>query len=162
MAAPSPPPSSTSGARVRLKPPMVFFPMALLGLGLKWVVPLPAPFAAVVRFPAGAVMVFVGLVLHVATMAPFRRTGQNPLPGNPAPELILEGPYRFSRNPMYLSVTLWLFGLSLSVDDLWIALAASTSLLIVHFTSVLPEEAYLQQRFGDAYLAYKSRVRRYL
>ena len=63
---------------------------------------------------------------------------------------------------MYVAVTLWLSGLAFLVDDLWIFVGALVSMLIVHSASVLPEETYLEERFGDAYRGYKSRVRRYL
>src|SRR5437763_1472247 len=140
-----------TGARVRIKPPLVFFPIGLAALALKWVAPFHVPLPASIRWAAGGLLVAGGVALHAATMTQFRRTGQNPLPGNPAPALILKGPYRFSRNPMYLAVVTWMFGLALLLDDAWIAAGALASLAIVHFTSVLAEETYLETRFGEPY-----------
>jgi len=92
----------------------------------------------------------------------FVRTGQNPTPWTPSPELLLAGPYRFTRNPMYLGVTLFQLGLGLAVNNLWISLLAAPALLVVHFTAVLPEEKYLSEKFGEDYKAYLVKVRRYL
>jgi protein-S-isoprenylcysteine O-methyltransferase Ste14 len=74
----------------------------------------------------------------------------------------LEGPYRFTRNPMYAGVTLFQLGLGLALNNVWIALFAPLSLLTVHFIAVLPEEKYLTEKFGANYKAYLRTVRRYL
>jgi protein-S-isoprenylcysteine O-methyltransferase Ste14 len=92
----------------------------------------------------------------------FRRTGQDPAPWKPSPSLILDGPYRFSRNPIYTGMTLVQLGVGISAGNGWIVLLAPLALLIVHVTAVLPEEAYLGERFGESYLRYKESVRRYL
>jgi len=63
---------------------------------------------------------------------------------------------------MYLGVTLVELGLGLAVNNLWISLFAAPALLTVHFIAVLPEEKYLNEKFGESYKAYLSRVRRYL
>ena len=90
------------------------------------------------------------------------RTGQHPAPWKPSPELILQGPYRFTRNPMYLGLTLIQLGLGFAVNNLWISAFAPLSLLTVHFIAVLPEEKYLSEKFGDSYTRYLTHVRRYL
>lgn len=92
----------------------------------------------------------------------FKRTGQNPVPWTPSPELILEGPYRFTRNPMYLGLTLFQVGIGFAINNLWISLFAAPALLVVHFIAVLPEERYLTEKFGESYKAYLVKVRRYL
>src|ERR1700694_2773149 len=83
-------------------------------------------------------------------------------PWKPSPELILKGPYRFTRNPMYLGITLFEIGFGLAVNNLWISLFAVPALLTVHFIAVLPEERYLSKKFGESYKAYRTQVRRYL
>jgi protein-S-isoprenylcysteine O-methyltransferase Ste14 len=104
----------------------------------------------------------VGLALMVAAVIEFRRTGQDPKPWKPTPELILRGPYRFTRNPMYVGLTLTQLGLGLALGHLWIALLAPCSLAVVHFMAVLPEERYLSDKFGNGYREYCRQIRRYL
>ena len=103
-----------------------------------------------------------GLGLVASARIFFKRTGQNPAPWKPSPELILKGPYRITRNPMYLGVTLFEIGLGLAVNNLWISLFAAPALLTVHFIAVLPEERYLSEKFGESYKAYLAQVSRYL
>lgn len=107
-------------------------------------------------------ILLIGLSLVISARTLFMRTGQNPKPWTPSPELLLNGPYRFTRNPMYLGITLVQFGLGLALGNLWISLLAPFSLLIVHFMAVLPEERYLAEKFGESYQAYLVKVRRYL
>jgi protein-S-isoprenylcysteine O-methyltransferase Ste14 len=148
------------GARVRVPPPLVFLTFAVLGVVMRWLYPLGVAGTGV-RI-VGGVILAAGLALNVWSVRPFRRTGQKPLPGNPAPSLIIDGPYRFSRNPMYLSVVLVVTGASLLAANAWIALFVAPAIAVVHYTSVVKEEAYLDERFGEAYRQYKARVRRYL
>ena len=90
------------------------------------------------------------------------RTGQSPVPWKPTPELIFAGPYRFTRNPMYVGATFIVVGLGVSLDAVLASLAAPIALLIVHFIAVRPEERYLREKFGAPYEEYLRRVRRYL
>src|SRR5262249_47611084 len=89
-------------------------------------------------------------------------TGQHPRPWLPTPSLIVEGPYRFSRNPLYVALTLAQIGLGLLLDDAWIVALSAVSLRVVHFIAVRPEEASLLERFGEPYGRSLTRVRRYL
>ena len=151
--------SSETGARVRIPPPLVFAVAILIG----WLLPglrLHGHHAA--RIAAGALLVAAGLVLGGAAIGLFRKTGQDPAPWKPTPELVLKGPYRFTRNPMYVGMTLFTLAASALAGHGWIALLAPVALLGVHFTAVLREEEYLAQKFGQPYLAYKASVRRYL
>jgi len=110
----------------------------------------------------GILILMAGLGVIASARIHFSRTGQSPIPWKPSPELILKGPYRFTRNPMYLGVTLFELGLGLAVNNLWISLFAAPALLTVHFMAVRPEERYLSEKFGESYKAYLARVRRYL
>ena len=105
-------------------------------------------------------MIALGFVASARIL--FMRTGQNPAPWKPTPELVLKGPYRFTRNPMYLGLTLFEVGLGLALNNLWISLFAAPALLAVHFIAVRPEETYLSKKFGESYKTYLAQVRRYL
>src|SRR5438477_8432579 len=145
------------GARVWFPPPLVFAAAILIGAFLPGLRP-----RVWVSAPAGAVLVVLGAALFVWSLGWFRRTGQNPRPWTPTAELIVAGPYRFSRNPIYLGMTLLTIGIGGLLARGWIALLAPLALLAVHHIAVLPEERYLADKFGEPYMQYRSRVRRYL
>jgi protein-S-isoprenylcysteine O-methyltransferase Ste14 len=92
----------------------------------------------------------------------FRETGQDAKPWLPTPEIIKSGVYRFTRNPMYLSLALLQSGISIGVGNLWILLLVPVACAVVYMTAIRHEEAYLERKFGDSYLAYKKSVRRWL
>jgi protein-S-isoprenylcysteine O-methyltransferase Ste14 len=151
------------GARVRFPPPLVFVGYSLLGVLLhRAVTPLPFPLGRWITLIAGVLVLAAGLGLIAAALRLHRRSGQDPKPWKPTPSLLFEGPYRFTRNPMYLGLTLLEIALGLMLDNLWISLLAFLGLLTVHFIAVKPEEEYLTEKFGDSYRAYLAKVRRYL
>jgi protein-S-isoprenylcysteine O-methyltransferase Ste14 len=76
--------------------------------------------------------------------------------------LIFDGPYKFTRNPMYVGLTLLEIGIGLLLNSVWVSAFALLALATVHFIAVLPEERYLSTKFGDSYRNYLSRVRRYI
>lgn len=151
------------GARVRFPPPLVFLGSILLGLGFEYVVvPAPVPVGRAISAFGGLFVVVAGLGFIASARTLFKRTGQSPIPWKPSPALILKGPYRFTRNPMYLGITLFELGLGLALNNLWISMLAVPALLAVHFIAVLPEERYLSEKFGESYKVYSAQVRRYL
>jgi protein-S-isoprenylcysteine O-methyltransferase Ste14 len=156
------PDSTERGANVHIPPPLVYIGLIVLGALLQYTVaPIPFPGDAWVRI-AGVIIVVAGLALIFSALATFRRTGQDPKPWTPSPELIVRGPYRWTRNPMYVGLTCILVGLGLALNNLWLSLLAAVALLIVHFIAVLPEEKYLNRKFGSSYEDYRRKVRRYL
>jgi protein-S-isoprenylcysteine O-methyltransferase Ste14 len=150
------------GARVRFPPPLVFLLAILAGAGVGRLRAPSVPADATIRIAIGLVVVAMGVALIGAARIRFVRTGQAPAPWKPSPELILDGPFRLTRNPMYVGLTLVTIGLGVAFDELWISAAAPLALLVVHFIAVLPEERYLTQKFGEPYEDYRRRVRRYL
>jgi protein-S-isoprenylcysteine O-methyltransferase Ste14 len=154
---------SGDGAKVRFPPPAVFLLGLLIGFGLNRLIPLPSiPLGSTARIALGLVIVALGIVPIAWARIHFVRTGQNPIPWKPTPELIFQGPYLYTRNPMYVGMTLLQIGLGIAFDVVWSSLLAVLSLAIVHMIAVRPEEAYLSQKFGDPYRQYLARVRRYL
>jgi len=151
------------GAYVRFPPPLVFLGGILLGVACEYVVvPAPVPVARAFSAIGGVLLLIAGLGFIASARTLFTRTGQSPIPWKPSPSLISQGPYRFTRNPMYLGATLVQLGVGLAFNNLWITLFAIPALLAVHFIAVLPEERYLTQKFGESYTRYLAQVRRYL
>lgn len=144
-------------------PPFVFLGLTLAGVALqRWLWPLTLPTDHPLRVGAGAAIAASGLTLVLNARLWFLRTGQHPAPWRPSPELLIKGIYRYTRNPMYVGITVFQLGLGIALGNGWIAALAPLALLIVHFLAVRPEEAYLSEKFGEAYLDYTSSVRRYL
>jgi protein-S-isoprenylcysteine O-methyltransferase Ste14 len=90
------------------------------------------------------------------------RHGNSPEPRHPVVSLVVDGPFRFSRNPIYLSMTAFYLGLGLLFGTLWHVVLLPTVLAIMRRGVIEREEAYLERRFGDEYRAYTARVGRWL
>jgi protein-S-isoprenylcysteine O-methyltransferase Ste14 len=155
--------SKEGGARVRIPPPLVLVAFIGAGIGLRYLVaPPPLPLGRTVQLAVGALIAIAALALGGTAFGLFKRSGQDPRPWTPAPELLLKGVYRFTRNPMYVSFAMLQIAVGTMLNNLWVVIGAALMLLIVHYTAVLPEEAYLDEKFGEPYRQYKKSVRRYL
>ncbi len=153
------------GAAVRFPPPLIPLCTILLGIGLGRLWPLhpgldlPAP----VRHWIGGLLV-AGAVLGLGLwpVVLFRRSGQSEIPWTPTPSIVERGPYRFTRNPMYLHMVLVCIGVAVILGNVWIILLTPLCAWALQRFAIRPEEAYLEGKFGAGYLAYKRRVRRWL
>jgi protein-S-isoprenylcysteine O-methyltransferase Ste14 len=156
--------SSEDNANVRVPPPLIFMLPLGLGLWLHHVIPLvqlpPAPGGLVRR--VGAVVVILAVLLTAWAMVSFRRMRTSVIPVQPASALVMLGPYRFSRNPMYLAMTLLYLGVAVWARALWPLLFLPVILVIMQKAVIGREEAYLTRRFGDEYRRYLAQVRRWI
>lgn len=151
------------GAAVRLPPPLVYLGAVLLGMFLHtYVVPLPLELPRPLRITITLILVLPGMVLMIGALGLFHRTGQDPQPWKPTPEIISRGVYRISRNPMYVSMALFQAALTLELENGWFLVLLPPVLVAIYLLAIRHEEAYLARKFGDAYLAYKASVRRWL
>lgn len=151
------------GAAVRFPPPLVYLAALAAGVLLHaWVVALPLAVGRGVRIAVGLAVAGVGGALVAAALGLFRRTGQDPEPWKPTPEIISTGVYRFTRNPMYVGMALLQAGIGVGLGNAWVVALVPVSLAVVYAIAVRHEEAYLERKFGAAYLAYKTSVRRWL
>jgi protein-S-isoprenylcysteine O-methyltransferase Ste14 len=149
--------SRQEGARVRLPPPVAYVAAVVVG----WLLP-GLRYGGTARIVVGALLLACGIALVLGALRLFRQTGQNPTPWTPSPLLVGAGPYRHTRNPMYVGMTLLTLGVASLSGHVWIALLAPVALAVVHFTAVLPEERYLASKFGESYTEYTKQVRRYI
>jgi protein-S-isoprenylcysteine O-methyltransferase Ste14 len=151
------------GARVRFPPPLVYLLSVAVGLVAQYAAyPLRLGAPVAVRIAGGAVIAAAGIGLGGSAFGLFRKSGQDPAPWKPTPSLVFEGPYRFTRNPMYVGMTAVQIGVGILANSVWVIALAAVSLLIVHVIAVLPEEKYLTEKFGAQYQDYLRRVHRYL
>jgi len=157
------PVSKHGGAKVRFPPPLVYVATIVVAELLdRFVTSLSIPLALAPRAALAAAIFIAGVGLGAVAQTWFRRTGQSPVPWKPSSELLMRGIYARTRNPMYVGMTLMQLGIGIALGKAWIVIAAPLALAIVHVIAVLPEEAYLEHKFGDSYARYKATVRRYL
>jgi protein-S-isoprenylcysteine O-methyltransferase Ste14 len=130
-------------------------------MALHWFRPLHSPWHYIV-FWKGIVLIVIGGSIAVWGKRTMERAGTNINPSKPTTAIVTGGPFRYSRNPLYLAVTLIFLGISLIIDTWWGIIVIVPVLLILHFGVVLREERYLERKFGGSYLQYKRTVRRYL
>jgi protein-S-isoprenylcysteine O-methyltransferase Ste14 len=149
-------------AQVIVRPPLAWGLAVIAGLALDWLLPL--------RFlPAGLAAGWIGGLVFVLALALFAwaivtmaRAGSSVPTNLPTAAIVESGPYRFTRNPIYLGMLLALTGLAIAFDNLWLLVMLLPFALVIRYGVVAREEAYLERKFGDAYRGYRSRVRRWL
>lgn len=155
--------SASDRAEVRVLPPLVPAITLFVGALLEWLVPtnLILDWSAA-RLAGTAIVALSALIFGVWPIALFLRSGQNPHPSHPTPSIETRGPYRVSRNPMYLGFLGICIGLGIAFDNLWIILLSPAVPILLTALVIKPEERYLEQKFGEEYVAYRNRVRRWL
>jgi protein-S-isoprenylcysteine O-methyltransferase Ste14 len=151
---------------VRFPPPLLFVAGFVGGLALdRWVYGLPLAGVSAIRpilatlgwLFAGAAFALIGWAF-----ATFGRARTSIIPHQPASQLVRAGPYRYTRNPMYVSLVLLYTGVALIFDRAWPLLVLPLVVMTLHVLVIAREEAYLARAFGDAYVAYTREVRRWL
>ncbi|MGI9204195.1 MAG: methyltransferase family protein [Woeseiaceae bacterium] len=153
------------GAAVRIPPPVLGILTIVAGYLAGRVLPilthfdLPTP----VRYWAGGIIVAVSIgILGVWPIQLFKKSGQNPTPWSETPEIIVLGPYKFTRNPMYLMMIFVCIGIGVILSEAWIMIFTPILMVLLYHVAIKQEEAYLEVVFGDSYRDYKKRVRRWL
>jgi protein-S-isoprenylcysteine O-methyltransferase Ste14 len=144
-------------------PPLIFLGFLVAATVLEAAVPLPVLGAdALARYLAGAILAACGFVLVGLGTRRFVAAGTNIPPDLPTTALVVDGIYGWTRNPLYLGATLVYLGLSVAAGSLWALVLLAPLLWVVNVGVIAREERYLERKFGDAYRAYKGRVRRWI
>ena len=145
-------------SQVVIFPPLLYIGSLLLGLLVQSLYPLPR----VLSLPLGSGLISSGLVLLIAGVQVMRQAGTNVKPSLPTTALVVNGPFPFSRNPIYLAFTLLYGGIAVLIHAVWAVWLLPIVLGVLHYGVIAREEKYLERKFGSEYLAYKSRVRRWI
>jgi protein-S-isoprenylcysteine O-methyltransferase Ste14 len=151
-------------AGIKVFPPFIFLGGLILGYAVWWFWPVglaPARWSVLIRL-IGILLLVVGLALTFDAAAWFRRMGTTPDPRGASRLVVEEGPYRFTRNPMYVGMSLAMAGVALLRNAFWPLLALIPVLFIIQLMVVAREERYLDAKFGKQYREYRARVRRWL
>jgi protein-S-isoprenylcysteine O-methyltransferase Ste14 len=146
---------------VVILPPVLMVLSLLVALALHRFWPLPIgmrPLAITI----GVVLSALGIGSAAWGRITLVKGGTNVSPLKAATAIVAGGPYRFTRNPLYVGVMSLFAGLSLLIGTWWGFVILIPAFLILHYGVVLREERYLERKFGEAYLSYKRTVRRYL
>jgi protein-S-isoprenylcysteine O-methyltransferase Ste14 len=146
---------------VPIHPPLFFLSALLLGVVMDDRI-RPLPVFAHDRWRwLGLIAAVVGIAMVASGRRAMVRHGTNVNPTQPTTTIVETGLFRFTRNPLYLGLTLLYIGLSLLLNTWWSLFLLVPVWLVMHFAVVRREEAYLERKFGQSYLAYRERVRRY-
>ena len=154
---------SDDRADVAVLPPVPFAVSLLAGIGLHllWQ-PLALFPVAWQGHVAGWPVVVVAALLAIWAVRTMARAGVSANAYKPTSAIVSAGPYAFSRNPMYLSLTLLYCGISLIVNTYWPLVFLPAVLFIVHYAVIIREERYLERKFEDGYRQYRAKARRWM
>ena len=144
-----------------VRPPLVYLGAIAIGLAIHalWPAHLVPP---ALGTPVGVILMLVAVALFLSAVRSFRAAG-TPVPGNlPATTIVRTGPYRFSRNPIYLAFSLVQLGLAFWVNSVGLLLMLIPALALMSFVVIPREERYLEARFPSEYVPFKTSVRRWL
>ena len=153
--------NTTDTAQVIIRPPLAWGLAVIAGLALNWLVPLPFLPAALPAGWLGAMVFVLALALFAWAIVAITRAGNVPT-NRPTTTIVDGGPYRFTRNPIYLGMFLGLIGLAITFDNLWLLMMLVPFALVIRYGVVPREEAYLERKFGNVYRSYRSRGRCWL
>lgn len=142
-----------------LRPPLLFLAAILLGIALNsgWRLPF---LSSTVRL-LGPVLIACAVFLFLLSLREFRRAGTSVRGSERTTTIVQTGPYRFSRNPIYLSFILLVVGLSVWLNNLWLLITLVPTVGFIAKIVIPREERFLVNNFREEYSSYKARVRRW-
>jgi len=153
--------ASRDHAGVVVPPPLIYVAFFLAGLGVQRYAPAPSLPVAMGRVVGGG-LVLLCLLLSTWSFRRFWSSGTSIVPVRPTTALVIEGPYRFTRNPMYLGLLFLYAGIACWFGLVWALLLAPVLVWVVGVSVIRREERYLTRKFGDEYRRYQAHVRRWL
>jgi protein-S-isoprenylcysteine O-methyltransferase Ste14 len=149
---------------MRIPPPLLFVATFLAGVGLQHLDPLivlPASYIAIAHL-VGAALLVAGVTVVLFCIRLFVKSRTTLIPFETATTLVMRGPYRLTRNPMYLSLVVVYLGAVALLMQFWSLLLLPVPVMIVNGIVIPTEESRLREKFGESFLAYCARVRRWL
>ena len=152
--------ASADNPGVVARPPLLYGAALVSVLVCRWLWPTPIFGQGAAVWP-GLALVALGVGFAIWGRRTMQAGGTNIDPTLPTTAIVTSGPFRFSRNPLYLALTLLYLGLTLAFNTWWGVVVLVPLLIIMHRGVVLREERYLEKKFGQSYRQYRSTVRRY-
>jgi protein-S-isoprenylcysteine O-methyltransferase Ste14 len=148
-------------ARVKIHPPILLLIHIFAAFLLNWLFPLPAAFPKILVW-VGYLLVVVGIGLAFSAAGRFLKARTTLDPHGSVAEIVTSGPYRFSRNPIYLGFVCLLIGFPFIFRTYWGLILSPVFMISLYQLVIKQEESYLEKKFGDSYTSYKSQVGRWL
>ena len=154
-------PNNLDHPDVRIPPPLIYVAGFVLGLALERFLPV----LVLPKIPsrvAALLCIAVGVTIAAWSVGLFRREHTSFVPIKPTTTLVIYGPYRFTRNPMYLGLVCVYLGIALWFGIFWALILLPAVMALIQRYVIIREEQYLERKFGGAYLKYKADVRRWI
>lgn len=149
---------------MRIPVPWVFILAYLIGFVVQLYLPIPIRSLGIIRISliVGLILVVIGIAFAFSALGIFRKRSTTTIPFETPTSLVTSGPYRFTRNPMYVGLTLIYLGVAGTRAEIWPVIVLPVLFAYVNFVVIPVEERRLHDVFGDAYAQYGARVRRWL
>jgi len=154
-------PIDEKGAAVKFPPPLIYLLLMLVAYGAHYLWPLGIGGLPGLEY-FGLALVVLGLGIVILLSRSFKRARTSIEPWKPTTTIISTGIYAYSRNPIYVAFCLVPIGTGIFLNSFWILVSFIPSVILVYYIAIKKEEQYLEDKFGDEYVQYKSKVRRWL
>jgi len=152
---------SKNNAGIRIPAPTLTIIHIIMAILLGWLAPLPIPAPMFIKW-IGLGLAALGFILGVLALIEFRRARNTTDPKKPTQKFVTSGIYRYTRNPIYLGFVFMLIGLPLDMGIYWGIILVWPLITFMNNLIIKHEEAYLEKKFKEQYVDYKSRVGRWL
>jgi len=152
----------TDAPNVVIHPPIALAIALVLAFALNWILPLPFVPPTIPHIQLGVLFVIGALLIVRWAVVTFRRARTNLLTSQAATTIVSNGPFAYSRNPIYVGALIGMVGAAVALDSLWFLVALVVIWVVLRYGVIAREETYLERKFGQPYLEYKSKVRRWL
>ena len=153
---------ATDRAPVKVPSPLFFLIPFGVGVGLQFAVPQAFLPTGWLQLAIGLPILGMGLAFALWTVRTLTSAGTDVVFTKSTTTVVIRGPYQLSRNPIYVGASTMFIGGAIAVNSVWPLALFPVAVLLVVFRAIRPEERYLEQKFGQGYLSYKSMVRRWL
>lgn len=147
---------------VVVRPPILYLGALVTLVVLRWIWPTPILADASLALDAGVALGVVALALGLWAVVTMRSAGTNVDPTRESTTIVTAGPFRYTRNPIYVGLDLLFVGVTLALNDWWGLVVLVPLVVVMHVGVIRREERYLEQKFGGDYLRYKYDVARYV
>lgn len=153
----------SKAAQVWFFPPYLVFLGLIISFLLEFLVYRNQVFdnSIIFRF-LGIILTIAAILLFVKSVRIFNLRKEKIHPRSISTQIFKDGPFQFSRNPIYLAMFVLLIGVGLTLNSFWFLYSGLVVAIMIHYGVIIPEENYLEKEFGKDYLEYKKTVRRWL
>ena len=146
---------------IKFPPPLIYVLGLLAGWWLERAHPLPS-LPKNISLGAGIVLIVAGLAVARAGARAVWKANSSIIPIRPTTAIVSDGPYALTRNPMYLGMVFIYIGVAFLMHSAWALILLPLVIVAMNWLVIAKEEKYLAGKFGESYLAYKNRVRRWI